>query len=196
MKSVCVFAGSSKGVSPAYAEAARALGKEIAKRNLKMVYGGGNIGLMGECAQAAFDGGSEVVGVIPERLVYKEISGQTVGETRVVKDMHERKALMAELSDGFICLPGGWGTLEEAFEMATWQQLGYHNKPIGLLNIGNYYDGLHQFIQHVASQGFIRDTHKDIMQVEGCPASLLTRLEEYVAPEDIVTIIRSESQGK
>ena len=196
MKTVCVFAGSSRGVSPAYAEAARELGREIAKRNLRMVYGGGNVGLMGECAHAAQEGGSEVVGVIPERLMPKEVSGQTVGDIRVVKDMHERKALMAKLSDGFICLPGGWGTLEEAFEMITWQQLGYHNKPIGLLNIDNYYEGLSQFIAHACSQGFIRETHRDIMLVESTPSGLLTTLAEYEAPEDIVTMIRTESMKK
>lgn len=193
MKTICVFAGSSRGTSPAYVEAARALGAEIAKRNLRLVYGGGNIGLMGECAQAARDGGSEVIGVIPERLMPKEVSGQTVGDLRIVKDMHERKAMMAELSDGFVCLPGGWGTLEEAFEMTTWQQLGYHDKPIGLLNIDGYYDGLWTFVQHAASQGFIRPTHKDIMLLESAPGDLITRLENYKAPEDIVSIIRTES---
>ncbi len=195
MKTVCVFAGSSRGTSPAYVEAARALGAEIAKRNLRLVYGGGNIGLMGECAQAARDGGSEVIGVIPERLMPKEVSGQTVGDLRIVKDMHERKAMMAELSDGFVCLPGGWGTLEEAFEMTTWQQLGYHDKPIGLLNIDGYYDGLWTFVQHAASQGFIRPTHKDIMLLESAPGDLITRLENYKAPEDIVSIIRTESMN-
>ena len=195
MKTVCVFAGSSRGTSPAYVEAARALGAEIAKRNLRLVYGGGNIGLMGECAQAARDGGSEVIGVIPERLMPKEVSGQTVGDLRIVKDMHERKAMMAELSDGFVCLPGGWGTLEEAFEMTTWQQLGYHDKPIGLLNIDSYYDGLWTFVQHAASQGFIRPTHKDIMLLESAPGDLITRLENYKAPEDIVSIIRTESMN-
>lgn len=195
MKTICVFAGSSRGTSPAYVEAARALGAEIAKRNLRLVYGGGNIGLMGECAQAARDGGSEVIGVIPERLMPKEVSGQTVGDLRIVKDMHERKAMMAELSDGFVCLPGGWGTLEEAFEMTTWQQLGYHDKPIGLLNIDGYYDGLWTFVQHAASQGFIRPTHKDIMLLESAPGDLITRLENYKAPEDIVSIIRTESMN-
>jgi len=193
MKTVCVFAGSSKGASAAYAEAARALGKEIAKRNLRMVYGGGNIGLMGECATAAFEGGSEVVGVIPERLMPKEVSGKTVGDVRVVKDMHERKAMMNELSDGFICLPGGWGTLEEALEMITWQQLGYHSKPIGLLSIDNYYDGLSGFIRHVTTEGFIRESHSKIPLFGDSPDGLLDQMESYKAPRDIVTMIKEET---
>mmetsp|Transcript_5832 Transcript_5832/g.14973 ORF Transcript_5832/g.14973 Transcript_5832/m.14973 type:complete len:165 (+) Transcript_5832:216-710(+) len=142
------------------------------------------------------DAGGEVIGVIPERLMPKNVSGETVGEVRVVKDMHERKAMMADLADGFVSLPGGFGTLEETFEMITWQQLGYHDKPVGLLNIDGYYTGLANFVDHAVSQGFIRETHRRIMVVEADPIGLLDKLQMYQAPEDIVTQMKKEDDER
>ena len=144
-KRLCVFCGSSHGANPAYAEAAKNVGSELARRGIGLVYGGGNVGLMGVVADAVLAGGGEVVGVIPEALMAKELGHRSIQDLRVVKTMHERKAMMAELADGFIALPGGIGTFEEFFEIVTWAQLGFHSKPCALLNVNGFYDPLLHF---------------------------------------------------
>ena len=147
--------------------------------------------MMGEGASTVAAAGGEVVGVIPERLKPREVSGETSWEEIVVKDMHERKATMEKLSDGFISLPGGFGTLEETFEIIAWQQLGYHKKPIGLLNVDGFYDGLSRFVDHATSEGFIRDEYRNIMLTADDPAKLLDTMASYDAPTDVVTRITS-----
>jgi len=175
-KSICVYCGANAGVSPIYAEAARALGRAMVARNLSLVYGGGNVGLMGIIADEVLRVGGEVTGVIPTALVEREVGHTGLTRQFIVKDMHERKAMMAQLSDGFIAMPGGMGTLEELFEMLTWSQLGIHAKPIGLLNVDGFYDGLAGFIGHATGQGFIRPQHAALMMVETEPDALLRRL--------------------
>jgi uncharacterized protein (TIGR00730 family) len=171
-----VYCGANAGVSPIYAEAARALGRAMVARNLSLVYGGGNVGLMGIIADEVLRVGGEVTGVIPTALVEREVGHTGLTRQFIVKDMHERKAMMAQLSDGFIAMPGGMGTLEELFEMLTWSQLGIHAKPIGLLNVDGFYDGLAGFIGHATEQGFIRPQHAALMMVETEPEALLRRL--------------------
>lgn len=188
MKRVCVFCGSSMGVKPVYAEAAAELGRMIAGRGLGLVYGGGNVGLMGVLAQSALEAGGEVVGVIPEALMKMEVGNPGVTALHVVGSMHERKALMAELSDGFIALPGGIGTMEELFEIWTWGQLGLHPKPLGFLDVAGYYDHLHAFLDHMVAEGFLRERHRAMVAVESAPAALLDRLAAY-SPPDIVRVI-------
>jgi uncharacterized protein (TIGR00730 family) len=175
-KSICVYCGANAGVSPRYADAARALGRALVERELALVYGGGNVGLMGIIADEVLRLGGEVTGVIPTALVEREVGHTGLTRQFIVKDMHERKAMMAELSDGFIAMPGGMGTLEELFEMLTWSQLGIHAKPIGLLNVDGFYDGLAGFIRHATGQGFIRPHHAALMMVEAEPLDLLRRL--------------------
>lgn len=179
MKSVCVFCGSSPGVGPAYAEAARALGRALVRRNLRLVYGGGNIGLMGILADAVLREGGEVIGVIPQALLAKEVAHRGLTQLHVVGSMHERKALMAERSDGFLALPGGYGTLEEFCEVLTWAQLGLHLKPCGLLNVNGYYDRLLQFLGRAVSQGFLRPEHRALVLVGGTPEEVLDLLAAY-----------------
>jgi uncharacterized protein (TIGR00730 family) len=181
MKSICVYCGANAGVGPAYAEAARALGRALVDQNLSLVYGGGNVGLMGIIADEVLRVGGEVTGVIPTQLVEREVGHTGLTRQFIVKDMHERKAMMAELADGFIAMPGGMGTLEELFEMLTWSQLGIHAKPIGLLNVDGFYDGLVGFVQHASEQGFIRPQHATLMMAESDPAVLLERLKARAA---------------
>ncbi len=182
MKRLCVFCGSSMGAKPVYAEAARALGRMLAERGIGLVYGGGNIGLMGEVANAALTGGAEVVGVIPEALMKFEVGNLDLSALHVVGSMHERKALMAELSDGFIALPGGIGTMEELFEVWTWGQLGLHPKPLGFLDVAGYYGHLHTFLDHMVAEGFLRERHRAMVAVEEDPAALLARFAAYAPP--------------
>ncbi|MBV6323216.1 TIGR00730 family Rossman fold protein [Duganella violaceipulchra] len=177
MKAICVYCGANAGVSPAYAEAARALGRALVADNLSLVYGGGNVGLMGIIADEVLRMGGEVTGVIPTALVEREVGHTGLTRQFIVKDMHERKAMMAELADGFIAMPGGMGTLEELFEMLTWSQLGIHAKPIGLLNVDGFYDGLTGFIQHASAQGFIRPQHAALMMSASEPQALLQLLK-------------------
>lgn len=179
MKRICVFCGSSPGARPEYAEAAREMGKALAMRDIGLVYGGGNVGLMGEVATAAVEAGGEVIGVIPQWLVDREVAYTDLKDLRVVGSMHERKALMAGLSDGFIALPGGLGTIEEFFEAATWAQLGIHKKPCGLLNICGYYDNLVKFLDHSAGEMFVRRENRNTIIVEESPESLINRFETY-----------------
>jgi len=183
MKSVCVFCGANVGAHPQYAGAARTLGAAIAGRKLKLVFGGGGIGLMGLLADAALAAGGKVVGVIPETLVAKELAHKGAVDLRVVNSMHERKALMAGLADGFIALPGGYGTLDEFCEMLTWAQLGLHAKPCGLLNVGRYFDGFLAFLDHARAEAFVRPEHRAMLVVDSDPDALLNRLASYHAPQ-------------
>ena len=182
MKRICVYCGSSTGASPAFRAAAEALGTFLAGRQIGLVYGGGNIGLMGQVARAALDAGGEVIGVIPGALMDKELGLRECTELRVVGSMHERKQLMADLSDGFIALPGGIGTFEELLETLTWQQLAFHAKPVGILNVEGFYDHLLTFLRHATAQQFLREEHLGSLLVETDPARLLARMAEWRAP--------------
>lgn len=174
MKRVCVFCGSSPGVRPGYADLARRTGQLMAARGIGLVYGGAAVGLMGILADTVLAGGGEVIGVIPDRLSNKEIAHTGLTELHVVRTMHQRKAMMADLSDGFLALPGGLGTLDELFEIATWRYLGIHVKPIALLNAGGYYDPLLTFLEHAADEGFIRESHRNLIRVVDKPEDFLT----------------------
>jgi len=182
MKRLCVFCGSSPGAEPAYAQAARKLGSILAKSGIGLVYGGASVGLMGEIANSAMQARGEVIGVIPRSLVEKEVAHGGLTDLRVVDSMHQRKALMAELSDGFIAMPGGLGTLEEFFEVLTWAQLGMHTKPCGLLNVGGFYDRLLAFLDHAAEQRFIKPVHRASVLIADSPERLLAEFEMYRAP--------------
>lgn len=182
MRRVCVFCGSSMGTSPVYAEAAAALGKLLAQRGLGLVYGGASVGTMGAVADAALAAGGEVIGVIPEALSGVEIAHAGLSELHVVADMHERKAKMAELSDGFLALPGGAGTLEELFEVWTWAQLGIHGKPLGLVDVAGYYSGLVAFADHMVTEGFLGAGYRELLLVDADAAALLDRFEAYEPP--------------
>ena len=182
MKRICVYCGSSPGKRPDYIEAARALAQELVNRGIHLVYGGASVGLMGEVANAVLAGGGEVTGVIPKALDAKEISHPGLTELFVVESMHERKSGMAQMSDGFIALPGGLGTLEEIFEVLTWAQLGMHEKPCAMLNVNGYYDGLEKFIDHSVEEGFVRPEHRHLLLIEEDPASLLDSMQTYQPP--------------
>jgi uncharacterized protein (TIGR00730 family) len=190
MRRVCVFCGSSMGNRPVYAEAAARLGALLAERGLGLVYGGGNVGLMGVVADAALQAGGEVIGVIPEALMKLEVGHLDLTELHVVGSMHERKALMADLSDAFIALPGGIGTMEELFEVWTWGQLGMHPKPLGFLDVAGYYDHLHAFLDYATDEGFLRDRHRAMVAVENDAATLLDRFDAYRPPEMVRVIAR------
>jgi uncharacterized protein (TIGR00730 family) len=181
MKSLCVYCGSSPGLTPHYAEAARGLAKALVERNIALVYGGGNVGLMGVIANEVMRLGGQATGVIPTALLNMEVGHQGLSHLHVVDNMHERKAMMAELSDGFIAMPGGIGTLEELFEVLTWSQLGFHDKPIGVLNVGGYYDALLGFMQHMVMQGFLKTQHASLLLVEAEAAALLNRFASFEA---------------
>jgi hypothetical protein len=182
LKRVCVFCGSSDGARSSYREAAAMLGRVLAARRIGVVYGGGNVGLMGALADAALGAGGDVIGVIPEHLVNKELAHRGV-DLRIVHSMHERKALMADLADAFIALPGGYGTLEEFCEVLTWSQLGLHAKPCGLLNVDGYYDSLLGLFDHAVAEGFVRSPSRDIVLVDDQAARLLDRLALWQAPQ-------------
>ena len=182
MQRVCVFTGSNSGARAAYAEAARELGALLAGRGIGLVYGGARVGLMGLIADAVLAGGGEAIGVIPEALVAKEVAHSGLTELRVVGSMHQRKAVMSDLADAFIALPGGWGTLEELFEVLTWAQLGLHRKPCGLLNVEGYFDGLLAFLSHTVAEGFVRTEYLDALAVGASPEILLDRLAASVPP--------------
>lgn len=179
MQRLCVFCGSSSGSNTQYTDAAKALGESMAARNIDLVYGGASIGLMGAIADAVLDKGGKVYGVIPEHLQQFEISHQDLTELLVVKDMHERKAAMADMSDGFIAMPGGIGTLEELIEICTWQQLGLHSKSTGILNISNYYDKLLEFIAHAVDQQFLRAQHNKNLLHSDDPEHLLDSMVHF-----------------
>jgi uncharacterized protein (TIGR00730 family) len=179
MKSLCVYCGASIGVLPMYSEAARLLAKEMFNDNIALVYGGGNVGLMGVIADEMLRLGGEVTGIIPTALLDKEVGHACLTRLHIVKDMHERKAMMAELSDGFVAMPGGIGTLEELFEVLTWSQLGFHGKPIGLLNVEGFYDGLIAFLQHVVAQRFLKPEHASLLLHAPDPKTLLKSLKSF-----------------
>ncbi len=183
MKRICVFCGSSPGARQDYVRAAQALGRTLAERGITLVYGGASVGLMGQMAKACLDAGGDVVGVIPQRLVEMEVAYEQLSQLHVVGSMHERKAKMAELSDGFIALPGGLGTIEEFFEILTWSQLGMHRKPCGLLNTCQYFDELLGFLDHTVEEQFVETAHRDMIQVDESPHGLLRKLEAYQAPQ-------------
>lgn len=183
MKRICVYCGSSPGRQPRYQQAAAEFGRRLAARGLGLVYGGASIGVMGAVADAVLAAGGEVIGVIPEALAVKEVAHGGLTELRVVNSMHERKALMAELSDGFVALPGGWGTLEEVFEILTWAQLGFHDKPCGLLNVRGYYDHLFSFLEHQIEEQFVKPLYREMLILETDAEELLRRFEHYQAPK-------------
>jgi uncharacterized protein (TIGR00730 family) len=182
IKRVCVYCGSNSGSQPVYTQAARDLGTELARRGLGLVYGGGRVGLMGTVADAALAAGGTVIGVIPNALVKMEVAHAGLTDLRVVNSMHERKAMMVDLSDAFIALPGGFGTLEEFCEVLTWAQLGLHRKPHGLLNVAAFYDSLLSFFDHAVQHNFIRQIHRDLVITEKNPARLLDLLAQTHPP--------------
>jgi hypothetical protein len=193
MHRVCVFCGSSVGNQPAYADAAEAMGTLLARRGIGLVYGGGNVGLMGVIAEAALAAGGEVIGVIPQSLFDREIAHTGVTDLRVVDSMHTRKAMMADLSDAFIAMPGGVGTFEELFEAVTWTQLGLHRKPCGLLNVNAFYSPLAAFIDQAVTEGFIKPVHRSIITVDSDPARLLDTLAAIRLPDAPKWITRAET---
>lgn len=179
---LCVFCGSSKGAREIYIRAAQQLGHELALRRIELVYGGGNVGLMGVIADAVLKAGGRVTGVIPEQLMSRELGHTGIQDLRIVKTMHERKALMAELSDGFIAMPGGIGTYEEFFEVLTWAQLGLHAKPCALLNVDGFYNPVLRLLEHAIEEHFVRRDHRELMVVETGAAALLDRMAAHHAP--------------
>jgi uncharacterized protein (TIGR00730 family) len=181
LKTVCVFCGSQAGRQPAYEQAARELARVLLLHDVGLVYGGGHVGLMGALADAMLAGGGRVAGIIPQHLMRPEVAHQDLTELVVVDSMHARKRLMADRSDAFIVLPGGYGTLEEMFEMVTWLQLRLHAKPVGLVNVDGYFDHLLRFVEHSAREGFIRRADWDLLIVEDAPAALFERLQQHAA---------------
>ena len=183
MKRLCVYCGSRPGGRSDYAVAARQLARAMVNKNIDLVYGGASVGVMGKIADAVLEEGGKVIGIIPKGLFVKEVAHTGITELIEVSTMHERKSLMSELSDGFIAMPGGYGTIEEIFEIITWSQLGIHNKPCGLLNVCNYYDNLINFLDHTVSEQFISKITRSILLVDECPDTLLEKFEVYNAPE-------------
>ena len=181
---ICVFCGSSLGARPAYKDAAQALGRELAARDIGLVYGGASVGLMGATADACLDAGGEVIGVLPEALADLEIAHEGLSELRIVASMHERKKQMADLSDAFIALPGGIGMLEEAFEVWTWSQLGIHQKPVGLLDVEGFYQSLSGFLDQLVTEGFVKPVHRAIMVSANAPGELIDALAAAEIPTD------------
>ena len=185
MKRICVYCGSSPGNNPVYIQAAEALARALVHRNIGLVYGGASVGVMGAIANAVMRQGGEVIGIIPQALMRREIGNDHLTELQVVDSMHERKAAMADQSDGFIALPGGMGTLEEIFEILTWAQLGFHQKPCALLNVNHYYDSLQTFLLHSVQEGFLSRDHHHLLQVHDDPSALLDHFRDFSpAPMD------------
>src|SRR5687768_2035146 len=180
MRRICVFTGSRDGSHPEYAEAARQLGRELVERNYGLVYGGGNVGLMKIIADTVLDLGGHVTGVIPDSLVSKEVAHRGLSDLRIVQSMHERKAMMAALSDGFIALAGGIGTMEEFFEVLSWAQLGIHRKPCGLLNTGGYYNRLIEFLDHAVKHDFLKPKHRSLLILANEPPDILSHFEAFI----------------
>ena len=181
MRKICVFTGSRHGLRPEYADAAKSLGRELVGRGYGLVYGGGNVGLMTAIADMVLEMNGHVTGVIPNSLVSKEVAHLGLSELRIVDSMHERKAVMAELSDGFVAMPGGIGTMEEFFEVLSWAQLGLHEKPCALLNVSGYYGPLIQFLDHAVEQDFIKPKHRALLVVENDASRLLDRFDALIA---------------
>ncbi|MCP4253182.1 MAG: TIGR00730 family Rossman fold protein [Candidatus Scalindua sp.] len=193
MKRLCVYCGSSSGKQTDYANMARQLARAMVNRNIDLVYGGASVGIMGEIANAVLEEGGDVIGIIPKGLFRKDVAHTGITELREVDSMHERKSLMADLSDGFIALPGGFGTIEEIFEIITWSQLGMHKKPCGLLNVHHYYDKLIGFLDHAVTEQFIKSIHRSTILVDECPDALLEKFEVYKAPETAKWIDREST---
>jgi uncharacterized protein (TIGR00730 family) len=179
LRRICVFCGSSRGLRPAYQRAAEELGRYLAAQNIGLVYGGGNVGLMGAIADAALAAGGEVIGVIPQAIVDREIAHRGVTELRIVNSMHERKAMMADLSDAFIAMPGGFGTFEEFCEVLTWSQLGIHKKPCGLLNVEDYYSPLLAMFDHAVTERFVREENRTLVLADQTVEGLIAKLHAY-----------------
>jgi uncharacterized protein (TIGR00730 family) len=192
VKSVCVFCGSSFGNNAQYRTAAEGLGRLLAERGLRLIYGGGSLGLMGALADASLSGGGRVVGVIPEAMAVREVAHTGLSELRVTPSMHARKALMAELADAFVALPGGLGTCDELFEIVTWAQLGIHRKPIGLLNVAGYFDALIRLVEHAVTEGFVRPQHLELLLVGEVAEELLERLTRFEPGPNVPKWIRPE----
>jgi uncharacterized protein (TIGR00730 family) len=180
---ICVFCGTNPGSRPAYGAAARRLGQVLAEQGIELVYGGASVGIMGELADSVQEHGGHVTGIIPQQLMEKEAAHTGIPNLIVVASMHQRKSQMADMSDGFIALPGGIGTLEGFFEILTWGQLGIHAKPSGILNVEGYFDGLTGFLDHAVREGFLTEGHRDHIIVETEPARLLDRMRAYTPPE-------------
>ena len=193
MKRVCVFCGSSVGNRSTYRDAAVAMGTVLAAKGIGLVYGGGNVGLMGVVADAVLAGGGDVIGVIPQSLADREVAHLGVTDLRVVDSMHTRKAMMADLADAFIAMPGGVGTFEEFFEAVTWTQLGVHRKPCGLLNAGGFYTPLEAFIDQAVTEGFIKPVHRSIVVCDDDPARLLDKLANVQLPNVPKWILKEET---
>lgn len=189
---LCVFCGANPGNNHRYMEAAHAVGTALGERGIDLVYGGGSVGLMGAVAHGALAQGSRVIGVIPAALTNKELMGDPIGELIVVDTMHQRKAKMNELADGFIALPGGFGTLEELLESITWGQLGIHSKPVGLLNVDGYFEPLVRLIDHGVGEGFIRPQHRELVCVSDSAAGLLAQFAEYKPPPGLVRWLHAD----
>ena len=195
IKSICLFCGSSPGAEPAFKLAAADLGRTLAHNNIRLIYGGGHVGLMGVAADACLSSGGEVVGVIPRKLMEKEVGHTGLTQMHVVETMHERKALMTQLCDGFIALPGGYGTLDELFEALTWQQLAYHLLPVGVLNVSGFFDHLVHFLDHARDQRLLRDAHRDSLLVDTSLESLLGRMRSFVPPNNEKWLDRASKQS-
>jgi len=193
MERLCVFSGSSPGAHPDYVRTAQELGRSLAAAGVGLVYGGASVGLMGAVADAALEAGGEAIGVIPQALVDREIAHQGLSELRIVSSMHERKALMAELAGGFVALPGGMGTLEELFEVYTWTQLGLHSKPLGLLDVRDYFKALVAFLDHAVAERFMTVEHRELLVVEKRAEELLEAFRRWRPPARAKWIDRSQT---
>jgi len=192
MKRIAVYCGSATPADPVYMECARTVGKELAQRGIGVVYGGGRMGLMGAVADAALAAGGEVIGVIPTVMVQPEVAHDGCTRLEIVQTMHERKARFTDLSDGFLTLPGGVGTMDELWEAVSWAQIGYHNKPIGLLNIAGYYDGLVAFLKHMTQVGFVRSEHAEMIVHDNSLASLLERMARHTPHRALFPVSRDD----
>jgi len=193
IRRICVFCGSNNGSDPAYTDAARQLGRILGRDGIGLVYGGGSVGLMGEVADSVLAAGGEVIGVIPHALWAREVGHRGLTDLRIVETMHERKAMMADLADAFIALPGGLGTLEEIFEIWTWAQLGLHAKPVGFLDINGFYGPLMQFLDRAVRERFVKEPHRAIALLDGDPERLLARFETWKPPRVEKWITREET---
>ena len=196
MKTLAVYCGAAPGADPVYADAARALARSLVEQNIGLVYGGGKVGLMGVIADEVLRLGGEASGVIPRALMEREVGHTGLTRLFVVKDMHERKAMMSDLSDGFIAMPGGMGTLEELFEMVTWAQLGIHAKPIGLLNVNGFWDGLRAFVRHQCMQGFVRPEHEGLMLADSDPDALIRQLRAAAPGALLQAAVQADAAAK
>jgi uncharacterized protein (TIGR00730 family) len=193
IRRICVFCGSNRGSDPAYIDAARVLGRLFAQEGVALVFGGGSVGLMGELADAVLGAGGEAIGVIPHALWAREVGHRGLTDLHIVDTMHERKAMMADLADAFIALPGGLGTLEEIFEIWTWAQLGLHEKPLGFLDVNGFYAPLMRFLDRAVAEAFLKEQHRAVAIVERDPAALLRRFETWKAPRVEKWITREET---